>query len=188
LRGGGLVAAHRSRADGRDVYYRLDLSRCRELLQITATALHPALAPTGAPAPAGAPTRVLFLCTGNSARSQVAEALLRARAGDAVVVRSAGSQPRPVSERVLALLRARGIDPGPLRSEHVDAVSDGAFDLVVTLCDRVREACPDVEPGAEHIHWSVPPPDPDDPGALDALADDLEARIAFLLPTLGRAG
>jgi protein-tyrosine-phosphatase/DNA-binding transcriptional ArsR family regulator len=188
LRRAGVVDAHRSLADGRDVYYRLDLARCRELLAGAAASLHPALAGGSTPAPVAAPpVRVLFLCTGNSARSQIAEALLRARAGDRVVVASAGSEPRPVSPRLLEVLRARGVDARDPRPEHVDAVSDGTFDLVVTLCDRVREACPDVEPSAEHIHWSVPPPDHDDPGALDALVDDLETRIAFLLAVLGRA-
>jgi protein-tyrosine-phosphatase/DNA-binding transcriptional ArsR family regulator len=187
LRRAGVVAAHRSLADGRDVYYRLDLARCRELLTSAAASLHPALAGDRTAIAATRPVRVLFLCTGNSARSQVAEALLRARAGPGVSVASAGSEPRPVSPRVVEVLRARGIDPGDPRPEHVDAVGDGTFDLVVTLCDRVREACPDVEPGADHIHWSVPPPDHDDPGALDALVDELEARIAFLVPVLGRA-
>jgi protein-tyrosine-phosphatase/DNA-binding transcriptional ArsR family regulator len=186
LRRAGVVGAHRSLADGRDVYYRLDVARCGELLSSAAASLHPALAGAGARVTAARPARVLFLCTGNSARSQIAEALLRARAGERVSVASAGSEPRPVSPLVLDVLRSRGIEPGAPRSEHVDAVSDGTFGLVVTLCDRVREACPDVEPGAEHIHWSVPPPDHDDPAALDALADDLEARIGFLLPLLGR--
>lgn len=187
LRDGRLVRAHRSSADGRDVYYRLDLGRCRQLLATTATELHPALLADPAPRPVRAPARVLFLCTGNSARSQIAEALLRARAGGTVQVASAGSHPRPLADRVGALLRARGVDPAGLRAKHVDDVADGAFDLVITLCDRVREVCPDVEPGAAHVHWSVPPPDPADPAALEAIADDLEARIAFLLPTLAAA-
>ena len=187
LRDGRIVHARRSAADGRDVYYRLDLSRCRDLLSTTASALHPALLSDPAPiSGARPPTRVLFLCTGNSARSQIAEAILRARAGDAVEVCSAGSSPRPLDPHVAVVLRDHGIDASGLRAKHVDEVADDTFDLVVTLCDRVREVCPDVEPGAEHIHWSVPPPPHDDPAALAAIADDLQARIAFLLPTLRR--
>jgi protein-tyrosine-phosphatase/DNA-binding transcriptional ArsR family regulator len=184
LRDGELVRAHRSSADGRDVYYRLDLARCRELIAGTAAALHPGLTQT-APATVR-PTRVLFLCTGNSARSQLAEALLRARAaaGGVVEVASAGSHPRPVEPAVAAVLADRGIDAPGLRSKHVDEVASSGHDLVITLCDRVREACPDVDPAAEHIHWSVPPPQHGDPAELAAIADELEVRIGFLLATL----
>lgn len=184
LRDGELVRARRSSADGRDVYYRLDLARCRELIAGAAAALHPGL--VAPPTRVTVPTRVLFLCTGNSARSQLAEALLRARTDGVVTVASAGSHPRALEPAVARLLASRGVDGRRLRAKHVAEVADAGYDLVITLCDRVREVCPDVDPDAEHVHWSVPPPAHGDPEALAAVADELEVRIAFLVETLGR--
>src|SRR5436190_3611523 len=99
LRGGGLVTAHRSSFDGRDSYYHLDLDRCANALITAGAGLHPALRlgpppPTPLAAGAGRP-RVLFACTGNSARSPIAEALLRHRTSGQMEVTSAGSHPAP---------------------------------------------------------------------------------------------
>ena len=114
LRAGQLVSMRRSSADGRDAYYRVDLARCGELLAAAGGALHPglALAPpigNGHAAP-GRRVRVLFLCTGNSTRSQIAEALLRQLAGDSVEVHSAGSHPKSVHPNAVRVMRERGID------------------------------------------------------------------------------
>src|SRR5437773_5079556 len=94
LRAARLVTARRSSADGRDAYYTADLARCGELLAAAGGALHPALGP-GEPQAAAltAPVRVLFLCTGNGARSQMAEALAQRRSGGLVRAVSAGSHP-----------------------------------------------------------------------------------------------
>src|SRR5678816_3506565 len=98
LRQAGIVTARRSSADGRDVYYRADLFRCRDLLGEAGRALHPglSLAPTHPTAGARRRTRprLLFLCTGNSARSQIAEALVEQRSDGTVDARSAGSHPK----------------------------------------------------------------------------------------------
>jgi protein-tyrosine-phosphatase/DNA-binding transcriptional ArsR family regulator len=193
LRAGELVKVQRSAADGRDAYYRLDLTRCSELLAGTGTALHPGLrlVPLG-PADRSLPraetrARVLFLCTGNSARSQIAEALVEQLAGGAVTAVSAGSHPKPLHPNAVRVMRGRGIDLAGRRSKHLDEFTGQRFDYVVSLCDRVREICPEF-PGTPHvIHWSIPDParaaesDAESYPAFEATADELAIRIPFLL-------
>src|SRR5918992_2108311 len=105
LRDGGLVSMRRSAADGRDSYYVLDLPRCGELLSSAGVSLHPGLAPVPRPRtarePASKPARVLFLCTGNSARSQIAEALAEQLSDGALGAASAGSHPKPLHPNAL---------------------------------------------------------------------------------------
>jgi protein-tyrosine-phosphatase/DNA-binding transcriptional ArsR family regulator len=185
LRAGGLVRTRRSSADGRDAYYSIDLARCGELLTRTGAALHPGLRlRPPAPAPVSTQARVLFLCTGNSARSQLAQAILEQLAGDAVTVASAGSHPKPLHPEAIRLMREQGIDISSRRSRHLDEFAGQRFDYVITLCDRVREVCPEFPGAPETIHWSIPDPaagpDPVYP-ALRAVAADLRTRIGFLL-------
>jgi len=175
LRKANLVSRRRSSADGRASYYSLDLMRCRELLAAAGGALHPGLLPGVLRKPSGS---VLFLCTGNSSRSQMAEALLRHRTGGAVRVRSAGSRPKPVHPSAVAVMAERGIDIAGARSKHLDEFTGHAFDFVITLCDRVREVCPEFPGHPRTVHWSIP--DPDDRPAFVRVADELANHIEFL--------
>jgi protein-tyrosine-phosphatase/DNA-binding transcriptional ArsR family regulator len=200
LRSHGLVTARRSSFDGRDSYYHLDLDRCWQALAAVGGALHPALRldPTAPPAMAAAlPDRpaVLFACTGNSARSPIAEALLRHRAAGQVVVTSAGSHPKPhLHPNTVRLLRDDyDIDIADQRPRHLDTVTGRQFGYVISLCDKVREACPEFSHQPQRIHWSIPDPaaagDTDQTGhsTFRRTAADIDTRIRYLLPILARA-
>ena len=182
LRAAGLVVARRSSHDGRDTYYHLDLERCVEAWAAVGAALHPSLGPAAPPLPAR--RWVLFVCTGNSARSPMAEALLRHRAGDRVQVASAGSHPRPLHPNAVQALAGYGITLTH-RPTHLDAVREQRFHLVISLCDRVRALNPDFPGNPIMIHWSLPDPAADSTyPAFERLAAELDRRIRFLLPTL----
>jgi ArsR family transcriptional regulator, arsenate/arsenite/antimonite-responsive transcriptional repressor / arsenate reductase (thioredoxin) len=190
LRDGGVVSLRRSAADGRDTYYILDLARCGELLAGAGGALHPGLvASTCAGAQRGGSTlaRTLFLCTGNSARSQMAEALCERSSGGAVGAVSAGSAPKPLHPNAVRVMGARGIDISAGRPKHLSEFAGRRFDYVISLCDRVREVCPEFPGGPELIHWSIPDParepgpDEETLPAFERTAAELETRIGFLI-------
>jgi protein-tyrosine-phosphatase len=194
LRHGGLVSARRSAADGRDSYYLLDLARCGELLASAGVALHPALAPTAPPhlARNGASTlaHVLFLCTGNSARSRMAEAVIERLSHGGIRAASAGSHPKPLHPNAVRVMRQRGIDISARRSKHLSEFAGRRFDYVISLCDRVREVCPEFPGAPELIHWSIPDP-AREPGrdeqtlpAFEHTASELETRIDFLIEAI----
>src|SRR4051812_4038411 len=181
LRDGGLVSQRRSAADGRDTYYVLDLARCGELLASAGAALHPGLASTTSTR-AGRKRRVLFLCTGNSARSQMAETLCERLSDGAVAAVSAGSHPKPLHPEAVRVMRDRGIDISGRRSKQLGEFTGRRFDYVISLCDRVREVSPEFPGAPEPIHWSIPDP-AREPGsdAFERTAAELETRIAFLI-------
>src|SRR5215218_1177104 len=194
LRDGGVVSARRSLADGRDTYYVLELARCGELLTGAGAALHPGLAPTSGyqAGLARRPPRtcVLFLCTGNSARSQMAEALAEQLSAGAVRAVSAGSHPKLLHRNAVRVMRERGIDLADRRSKHLGEFAGRRFDYVISLCDRVREICPEFPGRPQAIHWSVRDP-AREPGtgeetlpAFERTAAELETRIRFLLETI----
>jgi protein-tyrosine-phosphatase/DNA-binding transcriptional ArsR family regulator len=190
LREGRLVSRRRSAADGRDSYYVLDLGRCGDLLADTGAALHPGLRlvlPADAAIPRRGRTRILFLCTGNSARSQIAEALVRELTAGAVNACSAGSHPKTLHPNTVRVMREHGIDIEGRRSKHLSEFIGRRFDYVVTLCDRVREVCPEFPDHPNLIHWSVPDParegnsDEETYPAFERTADELVTRIPYLL-------
>lgn len=164
LRDGGLVCASRSSFNGRDSYYHLDLQRCADLLTATGPALHPGLhlQPTDPSARWDTSASVLFMCTGNSARSAIAQALLNQNAGGQLRVVSAGTRPKesmhPNTIRVLH--RQYGIDITGQRPRGLDDLDLGLadFDYVITLCDKARETCPELPDHGGHRHWSIPDP------------------------------
>lgn len=116
--------------------------------------------------------RALILCTGNSARSQMAEGLLREMAGDWMEVASAGVSPSDVRWEAVEAMKEIGIDISKHRSKSVDELTAQSFDFVITVCDNAKQNCP-VFPGKYHrIHWSI-----DDPAAVQG--DDKTKVAAF---------
>lgn len=198
LRDGGLVTTSRSSFDGRDSYYHLDLDRCADALADSGAALHPALHRVAPPPPLPAErprsrrVAVLFVCTGNSARSPIAEALLRHHTADRVTVTSAGSIPKPAlhPNAIRVLRESFGIDLSGQRPRHLDRLTRRRFDHVITLCDRAREVCPEFGHHPRRAHWSIP--DPSLAGHTDHAshpaflhtAADINARVQHLVPVL----
>ncbi|RPJ27537.1 MAG: ArsR family transcriptional regulator [Chloroflexi bacterium] len=193
-----LVTERRSSADARDIYYSLNLDQFRQMYLQTGQALHPALGEpidqphTETETSAAPRVRVLFLCTHNSARSQMAEGLLRELSRNKVEVFSAGSEPTSVHPLAIEVMSGRGIDLRTHRSKHLKEFLGQNFDYVITVCDRVREVCP-VFPGEpEQIHWSFP-----DPAAIEGnlqtqergfedIARELAVRVQYLLLMIDR--
>lgn len=193
LRNERLVSMRRSSADRRDAYYSVDMTRCGELLAATGEALHPGLR-LGAASPSTIErpsrqirARVLFLCTGNSARSRMAEALVDQLSGGTVSAFSAGSHPKPVHPEAVRAMRERGIELAGRRSKHLSEFTAQRFDSVISLCDRVREVCPEFPGRPELVHWSIPDPARESVGdepsypAFQRTATELAVRISFLL-------
>ncbi len=130
--------------------------------------------------------RVLFVCTGNRARSQMAEGLLRHLAGDRFHAYSAGTDPKGLSALAVDVMREIGVDIHGHRSKSVEEFAGQRFDYVVTVCDNARERCP-VFPEGTQIHWSVEDPVAGEvrgepaPDAFRAARDELRTRIQDFL-------
>jgi arsenate reductase len=113
------------------------------------------------------PIRVLFLCTHNSARSQMAEALLRHLGGERFDVASAGTEATRVHPLAIRAMADVGIDIGQARSKHLNEYLGQDFDYVITVCDSANESCPIFPGDPQRIHWSFP-----DPSAADGSDDE----------------
>jgi protein-tyrosine-phosphatase len=101
---------------------------------------------------------VLFVCTGNSARSQMAEAILRGQASDYFEVFSAGTSPEPVDQRAIEVLERFGISSTGLQSKGVDQFAGHTFDFVISLCDKAQQECQKINQGKEHLAWNFEDP------------------------------
>jgi len=195
LRAAGLVTMRRSSADRRDAYYSIDLARCGDSLAAAGAALHPGLHLI--PPPAGelpGSVRVLFACTGNSARSQMAEAFAEHLSGGTILAVSAGSRPKPLHPNAVLVMREHGIDIAGHASKHLVTFAGQRFDYVISLCDRVREVCPEFPGHPQVVHWSIPDPaavggnDAETFPAFRAVADTLRTRTGFLLSRIAQTG
>ena len=118
--------------------------------------------------------RVLFLCTGNSARSQMAEGLLRSIAGDKYDVFSAGTHPKGVHPLTIQVMREIDINVSGQTSKDVGVFAGQSFDYVITVCDRAKQACP-VFPGSVPIHWGFD--DPIDEASFRRVRDEIRDRL-----------
>ena len=197
LREGHLVTERRSSADEREIYYCLDLERFQTLYLAAGAMVHPAVTSWTESAPSldtlHPRLRVLFLCTENSARSQMAEALLRHLSGGRVEAYSAGSHPaqqiHPLARRVM---EQAGIDMSLAVPKHFDIFQGQHFDAIVTVCDRVVESCPTFPEDPERVHWSFLDPatvqgtEAEQLRAFEQTSLQLTTRLRFLLILLER--
>jgi protein-tyrosine-phosphatase/DNA-binding transcriptional ArsR family regulator len=208
LRTAGVLRDRHSSADARDVYYHLDVARLQDLYAAAGNSLYPGLpqlinaamaadgegggSPGSADAPLSSrttlsrPMRVLFLCTHNSARSQMAEALMRSMGADQVEVYSAGSIPTEVHPEALATLEEVGIDTTGLYAKSLEQFAGEQFDYIITVCDRVRDVCPAFLRDPAQAHWSITDPveieDPEQRAkAFQNTLTELQTRIRYLL-------
>ena len=190
LRTAHLVSARRSSADAREAYYRVDLARCSELLASAGELLHPGLhlaPPRIECGPAdGKSVRVLFLCTGNSARSQMAEGLLQHLSHETVEVCGPAATPRSSTRRRSASCASAASISVVAAAKHLQEFATQRFDFVISLCDRVREVCPEFPGNPQTIHWSMADPALEGSAAFERTAAELEMRIGFLLHVILR--
>src|SRR4029079_16783311 len=136
-------------------------------------------APTNGVASGSQPIRVIFVCTGNSARSQMAEALLRRDGGSRFEVVSAGVSPRGVHPMTITALDKVGIDISGARSKPVGEFLGQRFDYVITVCDRARATCPVFPGGSETLHWGI-----DDPAEATRTDEERQGGLARALREL----
>lgn len=163
LRSLGLLRDRRSSLDHRDVYYSVDLARLHALYTTAGDMLHAGMnaqepvADEDLPRLAH-PVRILFLCSHNRARSQLAEGIACYLAGPQVEVFSAGSEPAEVHPLTIEILGEIGIDTTTLHSKSIDEFHGQSFDYIITTCDKIREGCPMFPGDPQYVHWSIADP------------------------------
>ncbi len=148
------------------MYYSVDLDRLHALYTAAGSSLHQGLVSgvhgdveeESGREEAAEPLRMLFLCTHNSARSQMAEAIARRIGGAAVEAYSAGSEVSELHPMTVRMLEEWGIDTSGYYSKTLDQFLDQEFDYIITTCDRANESCPVFPGDPERIHWSFPDP------------------------------
>ncbi len=161
LREQGVLSERQSDARPDEMFYRLHLEAMRDAFAAVGAAIHPVVGgveDVDAAGLAKRKPRVLFLCTANSARSQMAEGLMRHFSKGNVEVFSAGARPAQVHPLAIKTMADAGIDISQQYSKHVDDLADQQFDYVITVCDHQREACPVFPGDPDRIHWSLPDP------------------------------
>ncbi len=186
LRQVGLVQIHRSDIDGRVLFYSLDCHALRQSIEQLAMGLH--LQP---PPPEHLPSiPIVFLCTGNSVRSQMAEAWLRHLSHGIVPVTSAGVNPRGIHPLTYTVMQEVGLDLSTQSSKGVATLAHDSFAIAISVCDYAREECPPFIHAQLHLHWSVPQPERLIEAGTSAievfrgLRNDLHERVQGLLSML----
>ncbi len=124
--------------------------------------------------------RILVVCTGNSARSQMAEGLFRHYLGDRYDVQSAGTRPAQVRPEAIAVMREVGIDIAGQRSKSIDEFLGQEFRYVITVCDNAKESCPVFPAKTERIHWSF-----EDPAATQGSEEERKAAFRRIRDQIG---
>jgi arsenate reductase len=132
--------------------------------------------------------KVLFLCTGNSARSQIAEALLNSKGGDRIIAYSAGSEPaKDINPFAVKVLKELGIDISTQKPKNLELFADKYFDYVITLCDRAKNQCPTIISPSVHLHWGFADPkyfegsDEEKLRQFKTLVNEISTRIQLFL-------
>ena len=131
--------------------------------------------------------KIIFICTGNACRSQIAEGLLRNLASDKFSVFSAGSHPSQVHPMSVAVMEEVGIDISHHTSDPISDYVDHGIDIVITVCDNAKQACPVFPGNVEHIHWSIEDPfngwdfDPLDLDNFRKVREEINSRIKDFL-------
>ncbi len=187
LREGQLVTMRRSEADGRDNYYSLDLDHLQRLYRDAGMAIHPAVVGQNEEnMPLMPKPKVMFVCTHNSARSQMAEGLMRQLSHGQINVASSGSEPASIHPDAIRTMDLIGIDIRSQYAKSFDDFADETFDTVITVCDRAREICPTFPGEGQELHWGFPDPViienyKDRQQAFKDIATRLQSRIKHFL-------